>query len=57
MSWREGSVCHTSMRNGFTDLEGTEEPISEHNLLSIKVTLPADCGYGVVDGGSDTRSS
>ena len=44
------------MRNGFTDLEGTEEPIREHNLLSIKVTLLADCGYGMVDGGSDTRS-
>ena len=40
----------TMMRNGFTALEGTEEPVSEHNLFSIELTMPADCGYGMVDG-------
>ena len=51
-----GTADLTMMKNGFTALEWTEEPVSEHNLFSIEVTLPADCGYGVVDGGSDTRS-
>ena len=46
----------TMMRNGFTALEGTEEPVSEHNLFSIELTMPADCGYGMVDGGFNTRS-
>ena len=45
-----GTADLTMMKNGFTALEWTEEPVSEHNLFSIEVTLPADCGYGVVDG-------